>query len=70
MVAIDELWSLYKNQTVATPVAAPATVHDGWSEFDWRQPLKDQPLQYTDEREQADLSAYDSPLPYGINKRR
>jgi hypothetical protein len=61
--AIDELWSSYKNQTVAEPAVAPAIIHDEWSEFDRLQPLKDQLLQYTDERESADLSAYDSPLP-------
>jgi hypothetical protein len=28
MAAIDELWSLYKNQTVAELAAAPAVIHD------------------------------------------
>jgi hypothetical protein len=68
--AIDELWSQYKNQTVTTPIVAPTIIHDEWSEFGRLQPLEDQLLQYTAERESADLSAYDSPLPYWINKRR
>lgn len=68
--AIDELWSLYKKQTVAIPAAPPVVIHAEWSEFDRLQPLKDQLLQYTDERGSADLSAYDSPLPYWINERR
>ncbi|RYF41222.1 MAG: hAT transposon family protein, partial [Cytophagaceae bacterium] len=68
--AIDDLWNLYKHQAVATPVAVPVIIHDEWSEFDRLQPLEDQLLQYTAERESSDLSAYDSPLPYWINKRR
>lgn len=48
----------------------PVVIHDEWSEFDRLQPLEDQLLQYTAERESSDLSAYDSPLPYWINKRR
>lgn len=64
------MWDLYKNQAVATPVAVPVVIHDEWSEFDRLQPLEDQLLQYTAERESSDLSAYDSPLPYWINKQR
>lgn len=66
--AIDDLWSLYKNQIVATPAAVPAVIYDEWSEFERLQPWNDQLLQYTDERESADLSAYDSSLPHWINK--
>lgn len=68
--AIDVLWSEYKDRTMDTPVAAPAVINDEWSEFDKQQPSKDQLLQYTEERESADLSAFDSPLPYWIAKRQ
>lgn len=56
---------------MTAPVATPTVIHDEWSEFDHvAQPSKDQLLQYTDERESAVLSAYDSPLPYWQSKRR
>lgn len=70
--AIDELWIQYKHQSITGDPIAPATViQDEWSEFDSQeQPSKDQLLQYTEERESADISAFDSPLPFWIHKRR
>jgi hypothetical protein len=70
--AIDELWIQYKHQSVTgNPVVPMTVIHDEWTEFDnQEQPPKDQLLQYTEERESADLSAFDSPLPYWIHKRR
>lgn len=70
--AIKELWEEYKTRPVngAIPAAAGIVVIDEWTNTEQQVLPKDQLKQYEAEGYATDISAFDSPIPYWINKRR